>query len=266
MTAIVGIKCKDGIVIGSDSSSTFTQTPEFRTIEQKTKKVEIINRKIILAGTGSVGLNQRFSEVISQYWAGSNHKDKTAISIGKELSQAGRSDFVQTGTKERQYGALVAFSCKNELHLCEFSVVDFQPEFKTDKMWFVSMGSGQPITDPFLGLMRRVFWGDEPPRLNEAIFAVAWTLRHVIELNPGGINGPQQIAVLEAKSMNAHLLQDDELAEHIEYAEGAEKHLASYREILRDTKAITIPSLPAFPTSSPVSAAETEGTAPPRPA
>ena len=171
MTAIVGINCQDGIVIGSDSSATFSHGSTFRTIEQKTKKVEIISGKIILAGTGEVGLNQRFAEVLLRFWADKKHENKSAIEIGRDLASNGISDFTKTQVKEGQYGALVAFSHKGKLHLCEFSAQNFHPEFKTDKMWFVSMGSGQPITDPFLGLMRRVFWGDEPPRLNEAIIA-----------------------------------------------------------------------------------------------
>ena len=105
-------------------------------------------------------------------------------------------DFASTKAKEGQFGALVAFSSQNEFHLCEFAIDDFQPELKTGDRWFVSMGSGQPIADPFLGLIRRVFFKDSQPRLNEGIFAVLWTLEHAIDLNTGGIDGPAQIGIL----------------------------------------------------------------------
>ena len=54
MTILVGLLCKDGIVIGSDSSATFG-TMQNRTIEQPTDKIEIIDGKVIIAGTGQVG-------------------------------------------------------------------------------------------------------------------------------------------------------------------------------------------------------------------
>jgi hypothetical protein len=59
----------------------------------------------------------------------------------------------RTGTR-----AIIAFSASNGFNLCEFATKDFQPELKTDQMWFVSMGSGQPILDPFLGLIRKAFF------------------------------------------------------------------------------------------------------------
>lgn len=112
-------------------------------------------------------------------------------------------------------------------------------------MWFVSMGSGQAITDPFLGLMRRVFWKDSPPRLVDGIFAVTWTLNHVIELNPGGINGPQQIAVLDSKKNTATLLTDSQIQEHINNVEGAETYLSEYSKIIAGKCAPTIPPAPS---------------------
>ena len=39
------------------------------------------------------------------------------------------------------------------------------------------------ITDPFLALMRNVYWKDDLPTLNEGAFAVTWTLEHAIETN-----------------------------------------------------------------------------------
>lgn len=55
------------------------------------------------------------------------------------------------------FGALLAFPCNHIPHLCEFEVGTLQPELKTNKLWYVSMGSGQTIADPFLALMREVF-------------------------------------------------------------------------------------------------------------
>jgi hypothetical protein len=107
------------------------------------------------------------------------------------------------------------------------------------------MGSGQPITDPFLGLMRRVFWPNSVPLLNEGIFAATWALKHVIELNPGGINGPPQIATLDLKTKKAKLLSDPELEEHMNNAKGAEVYLREYKAILQGKASHSVPEIPA---------------------
>ena len=41
MTAVVGILCSDGIVIGTDSSMTMV-AGTFRTIEQSTEKLDVV--------------------------------------------------------------------------------------------------------------------------------------------------------------------------------------------------------------------------------
>jgi hypothetical protein len=111
-------------------------------------------------------------------------------------------NFQTTGVAKGQieFGCLVAFQLGASYKLLEFSVAHLQPEFKTPGLWFASMGSGQPITDPFLGFLRRVFWPpqkQESPGISEGIFFATWALIHAIDVNPGGINGPLQLAVLK---------------------------------------------------------------------
>ena len=94
----------------------------------------------------------------------------------------------------------------------------------------MSKGSGQPITDPFLALMRSVFWKDRPPSVQDGTFAVTWALEHAIEANPGGINGPIRVAVLErgttsGASLSARFLDDWELEEHKENIAAAKDQL-----------------------------------------
>jgi 20S proteasome alpha/beta subunit len=237
MTILVGLLCQDGVVIGSDSSATFT-AGQFSTIEQKVKKVEVIGDDVIVAGTGQIGMGQRFVAVATAQRAAGQFPKKDAITISKSVSAATTDDFASTKAPQGQFGALMAFVSKDGFSLCEFATRDFQPELKTKNLWYVSMGSGQPITDPFLGLMRRVFWKDSLPRVQEGVFAVTWALQHTIELNPGGINGPIQMAVLQkgkTGATKARILDDSELSEHTESVKGAEKHLGDYSELLRNS-------------------------------
>lgn len=245
MTVLVGILCKDGIVVGADSSATFGPYPGHPTIEQECQKVFVVQNRIIIAGTGQVGAGQRFTAAVDTAWqakkfSGANIQTEFA----KTLCKIGVEDFASTQMKQSSFGALVAFPIKNQLSLCEFAVADFQPELKTPKMWFSSMGSGQPIMDPFLGMMRRVFFPNDQPTVKEGLFIATWALMHTIELNPGGINGPPQLATLAPNAKGeaeAHLLTDDELEEHKNNWQGAEKHLSEYRQKLNATGGDAVP-------------------------
>ncbi len=252
MTAVVGILCNDGVVIGSDSSSTFTQLTR-PTIEQKTKKVHIIDNRVIVAGTGQMGLGQRFCGIVEDLHSKKIFAQKPYLEVGRLLAELSINNFASTKVDKGQYGALLAYASGNHFYLCEFALTDFQPEWKNDKMWFVSLGSGQTITDPFLGLMRRVFWKDNLPSVADAIFVATWTLQHAIDLNTGGINGPVQLAALRKNPTNGHfeasMLSDDELQEHMNNVDEVEKYLAKYKEILGGAENIRIPTPTQPPTS-----------------
>lgn len=231
MTAIIGLLCNNGVIIGADSSVTFTQG-QIRTIEQPCEKLEIIGGRIIIAGSGQVGLGQRFSAVVEKAQSGKIF-DNPAIDVTKTLSRHTLEDFAYTYLHPGQYSALVAFPCGRKFYLCEFALQDFQPELKTEKLWYCSMGSSQVITDSFLALMRDIFWQGACPTVQEGVFAVTWTLEHAIDVNPGGVNAPIRIAVLantQNGSPSARILDDDELEEHREHIRYAKNKLREYRQ------------------------------------
>jgi hypothetical protein len=201
-----------------------------RTIEQAVQKLFVIEGRYLVAGTGEVGLAQRFNAIVAKAHSDNIFCKGSHIDAGKELCLRTRQDFGSTGVQPGVFGGLVAYLFHKEVHLCEFALKDLQPEWKEGKMWFTSMGSGQMITDPFLGLLRKVFFKDTVPNLREGIFVAMWALQHAIELNPGGINGPAQIGTLTVGG--AKIWQDEELQEHIENVKGAENHLSLYKEKL----------------------------------
>jgi 20S proteasome alpha/beta subunit len=231
MTAIVGVFCSDGAVIGTDSSATFVGGTGHPTIEQTTEKLAIVNDEIVIAGTGAIGLGQRFVEIVRQLVKQGKFKgDEWAPA--KLLTRHALEDFNFTYTGGPvKYGALVAFSCNQKPFLCEFELGNLQPEFKTKDLWYVSMGGSQPITDPFLAFIRNVYWGDGMPKVQDAVFAITWALDHAIETNPGGVNKPVRIAVLEktGPQFKARMVSDGELEEHRQNIESAKDALRRHR-------------------------------------
>jgi hypothetical protein len=215
-------------------------------------KVDIINEDIILTGTGQVGLAQRFRSLVETYWQQGKHQGKTHVDIGRELCALGRADFGSTGLGPGQYSALLAFVINGSCHLCEFALADFQPEFKQipGGLAHVTAGSGQPIADPFLGFLRELFWPDRLPTLPEATFATLWTLKHTIQFNPGGINGPARMAVLKKDATTeiyrASLLTDRDMEEHYSNIAGAEDAIRKYKKSFSEDVVLQTPP-PAVP-------------------
>ena len=223
-------------------------TGALRTIEQPTEKLAVIDNRAIIAGTGSVGHGQRFRNVVEtalknkEFVAERNGARQNPVDICRNISGATITDFQQTSTNPNLYSALLAVPVGGEPVLCQFDE-GFQPTLHTEHMWFCSMGSTQPITDPFLALMREIFWPTGQPTVQEATLAVTWTLDHAIAVNPGGVNGPARIAVLEpgGNSVPSRLLADADLNEHRSWIEDARRQLS---ERLRAAVDVEKPPVP----------------------
>ena len=159
-----------------------------------------------------------------------------------------RVNFSSTGGLG-QYGCLLAFPYhQGETHLCEFGIPDLQPEFKTEKIWYGSMGSGQTLTDPFLAFIRKLFWKDGMPNIEEGIFAAVWALQHAIEFNPGGIAGPIDIAVLSKQDngeFKSHFLSAAEVEEHINNIKEIENKITQHQKQFKSELAKDIPKPPS---------------------
>lgn len=252
MTALVGIYCQDGVVVGADSAATSALASGQPTVEQPVMKIQIVDEKFIIAGTGAVGLGQRFTSIVRNLWDKKAFSGKTEIESAKLMSATTIQDFGQTFMKPGSFGALVAYPNKDgdnnhRCHLVEFAVNDFQPEFKDKNLWYVSMGSGQAIIDPFLSFMREIFWSDGPPTVQDAVFIVTWLLDHAIKVNPGGVNNPVKIATLENfnGAWKARCLSEEELLEHRENQEAAKQALRNFKEkISLNSEALDLPTPP----------------------
>jgi 20S proteasome alpha/beta subunit len=243
MTVLVGIHCSDGVVIAADSAATFSGSSG-PTINHPVHKIDIISEKIIVAGTGSVGLGQRFASCIKGTFDRNEFKGNSEIDWARQMCEIGVRDFQQTNAPKGQFGALVGFVRRGSAHLCEFALSDFQPELKNDKCWYVSMGCGQSLADPYLALMRMAFWQHGPPTVDDAVFAATWVMHHAIELSPGFVREPIDIAVLTASNNKARLLPEAEIDEHKNNVEASIEHLRSFRtKLVNQEDALPIPEL-----------------------
>ena len=249
MTVLVGIRCTDGVVIAADSASTFGIGPNLHTIAHKTRKIDIVGGNVIIAGTGQVGLGQRFRGTIEQLW---RNKQLAGDELAKAraIATAARNDFASTGAPMGAFGALVALPADNDFSLCEYAVADLQPELKQlKKCCYVSMGSGQMLADPFLAFMQDVFWKNGPPTLKNGKFAAVWVMKHAIRYAPGGIAEPIDVAILSKSG--AKLLDENELQEHLSMVEEADRHLRSFSDRIEGSAGIPLAPPPSLPRLEP---------------
>ena len=246
MTLIVGIRCSDGVVISSDSAMTFGVGRAHTIVQPFRQKIEIIDDRVILAGTGSIGLGQRFADAIRESWASNALEDLAAVDVGRSLARAAIIDLQQTGATTGAYGALVALPCATGAELIEFASDDLQPEVKADDNWYVSIGSGQPVADPLLGLFRRVFWGDQPPDIRDGLLAATMVLKLACEMAPAGVSAPIHLAMLQHNSAGdyrARRLSREELSEHENNADDAIRYFGTYQHTLAGSERSTPPPL-----------------------
>jgi 20S proteasome alpha/beta subunit len=257
MTLIIGLKCSDGIVVGSDGAATLGNIAGLRTVMQPVPKLAIIRDRMIVGLSGPVGLGQLYCDRLDEVC--NDLRDDRGPEVCRKIRMAFLKD-AETTLKvaalstqimgaSAQVGALhqtlVALATRGTPHLIQF---DYQcaPEMATDALPFVAIGSGQNIADPFLAFLRRVFWKDRLPTIPEAGFAVVWTLIHAIRTAPGGIAEPICLGVLQVKGAQptARLLSDAELREHRVMVDEAEKYLNSFPKSLQPGEHESEPPLP----------------------
>jgi 20S proteasome alpha/beta subunit len=250
MTLIIGIKCSDGIVMGADGAATYAALGQ-STIRQETKKLEIFENCVIVGVAGPIGLGQRIRAEIQALWVDGEVKLQDQKSaevmriirgviwnkhIGPEMQVAHIAASVigpQLAQQSAIASTVVGLPLQESSSLIQF---DHQgaPEEASATLPFVAIGSGQPIADPFLAFLRRLFWPDRLPTLNDGIFSTLWTLQHAIQTNPGGVSGPKQIMILEKKNnvWKARELQEAELYEHEEAIQAHEKQLIDFHKLV----------------------------------
>lgn len=126
-----------------------------------------------------------------------------------------------------------------------------QPEEATVGLPFLSIGSGQPVADPFLAFIRRIFWPDQAPSLNDGILAALWTVTHTIHAQPGGVASPIRIVTLTRDKNNkwkAEELSEGDLGEHQQMIELTEDEMRKVKDTFSDTEPTSpVPETPSTP-------------------
>ena len=229
MTLIVGIKAREGVVLGADGAATLGNVSS-STIRQPVKKLNIVGSSAAVGVSGYVGLGQRIIAEIEDLWQSKELRSKNSSEamsllrkrlwehIGVELQVAGvaQQALGRSALDSAIAHTVVALPCKGKVCLFQFDPQG-APEEATEDLPFIAVGSGQAIADPFLAFLRHIFWSNRLPSLSEGVFATLWTLQHAIQTSPGGVSEPIQIVVVKRgkkSEIEARELGSEELEDH----------------------------------------------------
>jgi len=235
VTLIVGVICRDGVVIGADSVATTVTSVE----QQVSDKITIDEDNVIIACSGSAGLSQLIKEELTGRW----HEFiqfRYVRDARNAISDAMFSQIQPATERAKSVGqsfggceTIVALPINRSPTLIQFNARADSFEI-TSELPFVSIGSGSDKADPFLAFVKRVLWSNEAPNSTRlGIFGVLWTLQHVSTVSPGlGVGEPHWIVVLERQGASwvANRFDDGELWEHKQAIVEAEDALRRFAE------------------------------------
>ena len=236
MTVLVGVRCSNGVVVGADSAAT-SSAGNISLVRILADKIAIVHDCVIVAGTGSVGLGQRFNDIIQGNWNAAAFAN-SPMGWAKQMCLVSQQDFQSTrmampGMPQiggNNFGAMIAAPGLSDCDLIEFEPNSMQPERKLGQLHFVTMGSGQMLAEPFLAFVSRVLWKNKIPTVEAASFGVYWALAHTIKYAPGGVGEPIAISTLTKTDgvWKARLLTEDELQEQAQHIDNIETKLGEY--------------------------------------
>jgi hypothetical protein len=233
MTLIVGILCKDGVVMASDSAAMFGAEGRPTIGQQYVRKLHKVTENIIFSSTGAVGISQLLTDKGEKCPTPETAMDR----IGKEIVQV-VGPYLNTAQFQRNIigeahsslcKSMVALPVNKRPYLFSFDY-NGAPERSTSELPFISMGSGQPIADPFLALLHRLLWKGAEPTVAEGRLAGVWTILHVSQTNPGGVGGPPQLATLTGspgKMPTVEVGGEEDIEEHVQKISAVEQALQS---------------------------------------
>ncbi|MCY3906231.1 MAG: hypothetical protein OXF63_03150 [Anaerolineaceae bacterium] len=239
MTSILGIQCRDGIVIGADSM--ITMRAAHGDIQLDGIKVHLLGERGIVAFAGDVGVSQSVLDHLETQWSLIADAENKMEARELILQSVQRATGFQPGVPERpverpDFACLVGLTIQNKPVLWMF--MDTPPAREArNGLYFLTAGSGQHFVFLFQKFLERIFWrGAAPSTISEGIFSAMWTLSHIIDANATlGIGGPPQIAVLEARApdgdWHARLLTASEFGEHQQQIQTLESAMRQVKEV-----------------------------------
>ena len=233
MTAVLGVKCSDGVIIGADRQLE-QSLPEFGQIQHTGDKIAIFeNDNMIIVGAGEQHLIQRFVETTRSILDKSGYQFEDAISFIQEVYRQIKTVFRDTERDkngELKLKTLIAFAFNDGHHLYYFDK-KLEYHFITSPPLYKALGNGTAHLTAFMKQMNIILERGEETELNlhEGKFHLFWAFNNTLSIAPGSFS-QIDVVTLERKDGQwvVSKLSLNELKENLEYIQEAKDNLASF--------------------------------------
>ncbi len=244
MTVVIAFYCSDGIVIAADSMLTPSYGGQ-AVGHHKGKKIDILPNSLISAYAGDQGQAARFKYLADGLYEKMRGVEGHPISFPIALTTAVINEFRTTGIANVGINTIIAYPYNGSYCCCVFEGA-LQPRLLDKDHYYVALGSGKQGADPFLRFLVDIFCQDGFPNVREATFLCTWAVQHVINTNPGGVDGPIRISVLEQNEANfsAREITESEIEQHKEAIASIRDNLVDWRKEISgdlDAEATSLP-------------------------
>ncbi len=235
MTAVLGVLCRDGVVLGSDGASSAVRRSGAIQYERAKRKVWVVANSAMGASAGNAAVGQRIKIAAKRFF------DATADNLN--FPQSDISDSYEIADRLRQGvlceldkvdmapaasdSALIAFPVGDDYAMVKFSGSKLRPKLIEEDLHYETVGSGSAVVNPFFEFLTEIFWNDSLPTMDEATIGVVWALEHAIATSSAGVNTP--ITVGAMKQNEAPVLLQPAITQE------AKEFIVSMKTVLKDS-------------------------------
>ncbi len=218
MSLIVGIRCKDSVVLAASGFGTALSKGGPATVEPPAGLLRVVGGQAIFGVSGPEGLTQEISAALDVYVAerdpgrvapeahSTGIRDALAEPVGLAvaMTQALRQvPGVAVGPGEFVLGgSMIALPARGMPCLYvvdeELAVTEI-----TEEVTCAAIGPARAAAESFLAFVRRLLWPDSQPTRAEGQLAAYWTVQHVVETTLGRLGRSVQILSLSRGSDGA---------------------------------------------------------------
>ncbi len=264
MSLIVGIRCKDSVVLAASGPGTMPSEDGLPPARQWAKKLRVVGGQAVLGVTGHDGLVQEMALSLERCLAEPDEQDWTEDILRLRLRDALAAPVQRTvaihrtlqglpgfGITSNEYvisQALLAIPFRSSLRLLQLDPECSVTEV-TGELGCASIGSARAIADPFLAFLRRVLWHDGPPDTALGELSAYWTALHVAENAPGLLTLPIQLVIVRRTDGGAVDIFERGASEMVRIEQAIERGEEMIRRSLRAGSSAAVEGTPASPPS-----------------
>ena len=210
MTLILGINCKDGIVMASDGVNTTTSIQDW-VHQPANKKIEIYD-DLIIGCAGSLSLNDKIMSELNQlYVSNDKFKSLSIFEIIKKIEYRIKQAVQEEIKKHKEYiaifkkaseletkeqiGCLMAFPCNDKLMLIHFDWASGSAT-RIEDVTFSAIGWFSLNVLSYLTFIQKNLCKDSQLTKEEGIFSAMLAMKHAIDFSALKISEPIKIYLL----------------------------------------------------------------------